>query len=262
MMPRRKFYCLFLLGALLAIRPVNAQSVNALTEQVPWVAAALSEFLSDSRSLVARMEVQLPAEPGERPIALPFTIAMDQGQMRLDLRLADIGQDLLPAEFLTPLKQAGWDRIQMIYHPQAPTRIVIPAEKAYVEFPKSNDGPTKIENEAMLKLGRMERKLLSIESIDGHPCRKYRLTSKEGNQVEEAYVWEATDLNALPIKLSVKTEGQLYTFQFRQVRMGRPDPRVFGIPTTYRKASSAQELFAGVLLKSIGSGKNPFSLAE
>lgn len=261
-MHRRSLYWLILLGALLVSRPASAQSVNALSEQVPWVAAALSEFLSDSRSLVARMEVQLPAEAGEKPIALPFTIAMDQGQMRLDLRLADIGQDLLPTEFLAPLKQAGWDRLQMIYHPQAPTRIVIPAEKAYVEFPKSADGPSKTENEAMLKLGRMEKKLLNIESVDGHPCRKYRLTSKEGNQVEEAYVWEATDLNALPIKLTVKTGGQLYGFQFRQVRMGRPDPRAFGIPTTYRKASSAQELLAGVLLKSIGSGQSPFSLAE
>ncbi len=259
-MHRRNLYLPLLLWALLAVRPVSAQSVDALGQQVPWVAAALSEFLSDSRSFVARLEVQLPAEPGEKPVALPFTVAMDQGQMRLDLRLADVSRDLVPAELLTPLKQAGWDRLQLLYHPRGATRLVVPAEKAYVEFPKSTNEPSKMENDAMQKLGGMEKKLLSVESVDGHPCRKYRLIDKEGKQ--EAYVWEATDLNALPIKLSIKSEGQLYIFQFRQVRMGRPDAKVFGIPTDYRKAGSAQELIAGVMLRSLGSGKSPFSLAE
>lgn len=255
-------YCLLFLSLLLTSQRVAAQNADALGQQVPWVAAALSEFLSDSRSFVARLEVQLPTEPGEKPLTLPFAIAMDQGQMRLDLRLAEVSPDLLPAEFLTPLKQAGWDRLLLLYHPQAPARFVVPAEKTYVEFPKSTNGPAKLENDAMLKLGRMEKKLLNIESIDGHPCRKYRLISKEGNQVEEAYVWEATDLNALPIKLSVKTAGQVYTFQLRQVRMGRPDPRSFNIPADYRKSGSVQELVAGVMLKSLGAGKSPFSLAE
>ncbi|MGV3755671.1 MAG: hypothetical protein ACO1QS_09845 [Verrucomicrobiota bacterium] len=262
MMLPRWLYLSILLWALLANRPVSAQSVDTLGQQVPWVAAALSEFLSDSRSFIARLEVQLPAEPGEKPLTLPFALALDQGQMRLDLRLAEISPDLLPAEFLTPLKQAGWDRLLLLYHPQAATRLVVPAEKKYVEFPKSTNGPAKMENDAMLKLGRMEKKLLNIESLDGHPCRKYRLTSKEGDQVEEAYVWEAIDLNALPIKLSVKTAGQVYTFQLRQVRMGRPDPRSFAIPADYRKTGSAQELLAGVMLKSLGAGRSPSSLVE
>lgn len=263
MMPRFiLFNLLWFLSLLPGSQRSSAQGMDPLGQQVPWVAAALSEFLSDSRSFVARLEVQLPAEPGEKPVTLPFALAMDQGQMRMDLRLAEISPDLLPAEFLTPMKQAGWDKILMLYHPQAPTRLVVPTEKKYVEFPKSTNGPAKIENDTMLKLGRMEKKLLSIESVDGHPCRKYRLTSKEGNQVEEAYVWEATDLNALPIKLSVKTSGQIYTFQLRQVRMGRPDVHSFNIPADYRKASSAQELLAGMMLKSIGTGKSPFSLAE
>ncbi len=261
-MLRRCLYLSILLWALLANRPVSAQSVDTLGQQVPWVAAALSEFLSDTRSFVARLEVQLPAETGEKPLSLPFAIAMDQGQMRLDLRLAEINPDLLPAEFLTPLKQAGWDKILMLYHPQATTRLVVPAEKTYVEFSKSTQGPARMENDALLKLGRMEKKLLNIESLDGHPCRKYRLTSKEGDQVEEAYVWQATDLNALPIKLSVKTAGQVYAFQLRQVRVGRPDPRSFTIPADYRKTGSAQELLAGVIFKSLGTGKSPFLLVE
>lgn len=262
MMHRRKSWLSILLLALFLVSNARGQGIDALGQQVPWVAAALSEFLSDSRSFVARLEIQIPGDDTHEPATLPLTVAMDQGQMRFDLRLADIGQELVPSEFLSPLRQAGWDRLQVNYHPQAPTRLVVPAEKAYVEFAKSTTGPTKMENDAMLKLGRMEKELLSIESVDGHPCRKYRLTSKEGNQVEEAYVWEATDLERLPIKLFVKTEGLVYSFQFKQLRMGRPDSRVFGIPANYRKASSAQELFAGVLLKSIGSGKIPFSLAE
>ena len=261
-MHRRALTLSLLLWALLATRPVSAQSVDSLGQQVPWMAAALSEFLSDTRSFVARLEVQLPAEAGEKPITLPFTLAMDQGQMRLDLRLADVSQDLLPTEFLTPLKQAGWERVQLHYHPRATTRLVIPAEKAYVEFPKGTNGPSKLENEAAQKLGGMEKKLLGIESVDGHPCRKYQLSGKAGKQMEEAYVWEATDLDTLPIKLSVKSEGERYTFQFRQVRMGKPDARVFTIPAGYRKAGSAQELVAGVLFRSIGAGKSPLSLAE
>jgi hypothetical protein len=253
-----------LLSLLLGSQRVTAQSVDALGQQVPWVAAALSEFLSDSRSFVARLEVQLPAEPGEKPPTLPFSIALDQGQLRLDLRLADVGQDLLPSEFLTPLKQAGWERLLLLYHPQTATKLVVPAEKTYVEFPRSANGPSpgKMENDTMLKLGKMEKKLLSIESVDGHPCRKYHLTSKTGDKLEEAYVWEATDLNALPIKLSVKSGNELYTFQLRQVRMGRPDARSFAIPADYRKSGSTQELLTGVLLKSLGNGKFPLSLVE
>lgn len=255
-------FCLVLFWALLATRSVSAQNLDTIGQQVPWVAAALSEFLSDSRSFVARMEVQVPGEPGERSATLPFTIVMDEGQMRLDLKLVEISSDLMPSEFLTPLKQAGWERVMLLYHPKATTRLVVPAEKAYVEFPRSTNGPTKMENEAAQKLGGMEKKLLGIESIDGHPCRKYRLTGKGGQQVEEAYVWEATDLNTLPIKFSVKSEGRFYHFQLRQVKLGKPDSRLFTLPAGYRKSGSAQELVAGVLLKSLGNGKSPFTLPE
>jgi hypothetical protein len=258
-MPLRKLVCL-LLWALLAVKPVSAQSVDALGKQVPWVAATLSEFISDSRSFVARAELQLPSEDGRKPLLLPFGVAMDQGQMRWDLRLADVSSELVPSEFLSPLKQAGWERVQMFYHPQAATRLVVPAEKAYVEFAQATNGPSKLENDASLKLGRMEKKLLGSETVDGHPCKKYRLTNKEGIQVEEALLWEATDLQGLPIKLQVKSEGQMYGFQFRQVRMGKPDAKVFGIPADYRKANSAQELLAGALLKSLGQGKSTLSL--
>jgi hypothetical protein len=260
MMPARSKILGLLLWALLAIRPVSAQSVDGLNQQVPWVAAALSEFISDSRSFVARAELQLPAEEGRKALTLPFGVAMDDGRMRWDLRLADISPELVAAEFINPLKQAGWERIQMFYHPQAATRLVVPAEKAYVEFAQSTNGPSKLENDSALKLGKMEKKLIASETVDGHPCKKYRLTSKEGAQVEEAFLWEATDLQGLPIKLQVRSAGQLYGFQFRQIRMGKPDPKVFGIPADYRKANTAQELLAGAMLRSLGQGKSALSL--
>jgi hypothetical protein len=241
-----------LICALLGGLSARAQNADEITKQVPWIAAALSEFISDSRSFIARAELQMPAEPGQKPLILPFGVAMDQGQMRWDLRLADISQDLVPAEVLTPLRQAGWERVQMLYHPQSATRLVVPAEKAYVEFAQSTNGPSKLENDSALKLGKMQKKLLGTEIFDGHPCKKYRLTAKEGTQVEEALLWEATDLQNLPVKLQVRSEGQLYSFQFRQIRMGKVDAKIFGIPADYRKASSAQGLLTGALLKSLG----------
>lgn len=263
-MLRRYPILLLLLGLLLASRPVCAQSMDAMGKQVPWVAAALSEFISDSRAFVARAELQLPSEDGQSSLTVPFVVAMDNGQMRMDLRLADIDGRLVPTEFLSAFKNAGWDRLELLYHPQTATRLVVPAEKAYVEFPKSNAEPTKMENDAMLKLGRMDKVLTGKEMVDGHPCLKYRLTSKdEAAHVDEAYLWQASDLNALPIKLVVKSEGYTYGFQFKQVRMGQPNPKVFGIPASYHKVSSAQALISGVLLKSLGGiDKSPLSVQE
>jgi len=260
-MPLRKLVCL-LLWALLAARPVSAQSVEDFTQQVPMMSALLSEFITDTHSFVAQGELRLLKGDRSMKYSLPFTVAMDQGVMRWEVKLSDIGKEVIPDEMLLPLKQAGWERLQLIYHPKTGARLVIPAERAYVNLIASTNGPSKLENEAAQKQGQLVKKFVGYAEEGKQFYKTYTLSFPDSAPKDKATLWENQTLGGLPTMLVVENAGQKYGFYLRKVRMGKPDAKVFAMPSDYQKASSVEALITKAVFRSLGQVKEKLSLTD
>lgn len=70
--------------------------------------------------------------------------------------------------------------------------------------------------------------LVGSETIDGHPCRKYRRTTNLRGKSHSYYLWRATDLGGFPVRST--DESGTYETLFRNVVLGKPDPKLFELP--------------------------------
>lgn len=248
----KRFLAGIVLTALLGASVARAQWVGPYAQQVPFFAAALSEFISDSRAFTARAELQLPAVKGDAPLVLPFTMATLYGRMRWDLNASQLKQSSLPPEAAGLLQQFNLDRVVFIKNPDQNALVALPGQKAYAEIPRQSN--PDLENQAELKMGRLEKKYVGKEVVDGHPCEVYRLILPEDKaKTEEAAVWQATDLKDLPVRIRIKIKDDVYGLQLRNINYKDPDPRAFDKPTTFTQYPSVDAMLQSVLLKSLGT---------
>jgi hypothetical protein len=79
-----------------------------------------------------------------------------------------------------------------------------------------------------------KEKLVGSEVVDGHPTRKYELTSNVGGEPMVRYVWRATDLKGFPIKTA--DESGRSTTTFENVVLRKPDAKLFQPPADCKPA--------------------------
>lgn len=237
---------------LLAATVVNGQQggIPAIQSQAPFLAAALSEFFSDTRAFTAGVELSLPAKDGGESMKLPFGVAMADGKMRWELNLANVKSAELPADALTGIKSLGLDRMVFLYLPGKPLALVLPGMKTYVEMPIPKvDG---VQQKAQEKIGRLEKKELGREVVAGQPTMKYAV--KVPGDDGTATVWQATNLQNLPVKISITKEKQTYQLQLSNVRLGQPDAAYFAVPTGFAKQTDLGSAIQAAALKSFSEG--------
>lgn len=212
-----------------------AASSSGLEDTTAFLAGALSEFLSDSRSFTATTELSIRDQAGATDsMTLSFGSAFDMGKMRMDLNLSSAMNQSAGAG----IRVMGINRIMFIGYPDNPARVVFPDMKSYMEVPL--DQSPQMTQKAGDVAGKLEKKLVGNETIQGVATKKYQLQAAGSKDV--AYVWQAPALNDLPIRLQAATGGKVYTFTFKNVRQGAVDPRVFGIPATFKKADGLQAI--------------------
>ena len=234
-----------------------APGAAQIQQQVPFFAAALSQLLSDSRPFTASAEVQLPADPGEAPLKLPFGVAMLDGKMRWELDASRIKSAQLEASTVDLLKQMKLDRVALIVRPETNLVVLFPSQQAYFEMPAPK--PEAVQLKAQDNIEKLQKKLVGREVVDGMDCLKYQLTVPNG-KLDQAFVWTATKLKDFPIKLAVHFDKSVYGLHFTNIRMGNPDARYFVVPAGYTRHAGPESMLQSVMLKSLGEGASGLKL--
>jgi hypothetical protein len=231
--------------------PTAPSATSSVTDRAAFFAASLTQFLSDSRSFTAGAELQFTGASPSTTVGLGF--ATHDGQMRWELD-ATHARSGLPAETVELLRQLSLDRVALVLRPETNLLLIAHGLKAYAELPPPKSA--EVRDKAQAQAVRLEKTPLGRESVDGHPCVKYRVANPADKAPQgETFVWQATDLNDLPVKILVKLPEQSYTLKFRNVRMGKPDARYFTAPADYAKHTSVESLLQAGLAKSLGAEK-------
>ena len=114
------------------------------------------------------------------------------------------------------------------------TYIVYPSLKAYSEAPKkASDAQSK-----------SDWKEIGKDTVDGHPCIKYEVTTTNADGTTEvSTAWKATDLKDFVIQTADATT----TLTFKNVKLDKPDAKVFELPADFKQYGSIQEMMMGAM---------------
>lgn len=81
------------------------------------------------------------------------------------------------------------------------------------------------------------------ETIDGHPTKKYRITiSYPGQEKQEGFIWNATDLDDMTIRSEIDNETFKMTSTLTGIVMGAPPAALFEVPGDYTETSNFLEI--------------------
>ncbi len=81
------------------------------------------------------------------------------------------------------------------------------------------------------------------ETIDGHPTKKYRITiSYQGQEKQEGFIWDATDLDDMTIRSEIENETVKMTSTLTGIVMGAPPAAFFEVPGDYTETSNFLEI--------------------
>lgn len=71
--------------------------------------------------------------------------------------------------------------------------------------------------------------LIGSETIDGHPTKKYRVTSSIDGKKYVGFQWRATDLGGVVLRHT--DEPETYRVEYRNVVLGKPDAKLLEPPS-------------------------------
>lgn len=112
--------------------------------------------------------------------------------------------------------------------------------------------PKASRNRRRRKSAGWKKKELGRENIAGQPTVKYsvKITGDDGT----ATVWQATNLQNLPIKILITKDKQTYQLQLSNVRLGQPDAAYFAVPAGFAKQADLSAAIQAAALRSFSEG--------
>lgn len=204
----------------------------------------LSKILGKDAAFSATAHMTVEGKGNTQSMQMKY--AALNGHVRAEMDMTQASG--IPPQAVAQMKAMGMAETVTIHRADdQATYLVYPGLKSYckIELPdKASFGGSGGE----IKPPKVEKTELGKETIDGHPCVKSKIvvTMADGDSVE-AIVWEATDLNNLPIQTQFESEMGKVTTQFKDVSTTKPDAALFEPPAGYKSYSTPQELMMGAM---------------
>jgi len=175
--------------------------------------------------------------------------AVLDGNMRTETDMTRMKGGAMPLEAVAQMKQMGMDRTVVIHRSaENKTYMIYPGLKSYCVI-----SAAKADGTGETKPPKIERTEVGKETVEGHPCVKYKLTmTMDGGRKVDMLVWQAADLNQFPIKTEATHDNTTITTVFRDIKMTRSDASLFQVPAGFKADGSMHERMMSVMGAMLG----------
>jgi hypothetical protein len=205
------------------------------------VNAAMLKMFGDVKAFSANATVRVMDQSEQEISTVPMVMSLRDGKLRAEMDITQAKGAGIPPEAGAMMKQAGLDKMVMLIQPdQKVSTMMFPTLQSYANSPV---------NESDLGTNEVKTTLLGEEKIDGHPCKKVKLTSVESGRTNEAIVWQATDLKNFPIQMQMGQPGQRALVKFQNPKLEAPEASLFQVPASFTKYDSFQALMQAAMMK-------------
>ncbi|MGH7943172.1 MAG: hypothetical protein ACREFR_19100 [Limisphaerales bacterium] len=195
----------------------------------------------------ATMFTTIPGPDG--PMTVKTKTVFDHENSWTEMNMADVQASNLPPQALEAaeqMKNIGMDEVVTIQPADKQNiYVVYPHIHSYVAMAMPPSGTT---NNAF----SMQTTKLGRETVDGHPCVKNDVLLTNSMESTDFTVWNATDLNNFPIKISTSEKGMPVTITFQNISFAKPAADLFQPPAHYTRYGSLNELQESVVMNHPG----------
>jgi len=242
----------YVLASLAAIFTVGATA--PVQAQVPAAGppgwnAAMTKLFGDIKAFTAKAEMHALDKTGKETITLLMGFALLDGNVRLDIDMAQMKGPQVPASAAAQLKQLSMDRMVAVVMPAKKSMYLIyPGLQAYVDMP--------LPEEVALadKDYKIAKTKIGNEAVDGHSCVKHKVVMTDAKgQKAEAIVWNATDLKDFPLQMQMVDKESTVVMRYKEIQIAKPDAKQFVAPAGYMKHADMSQLMMAAMQKQMGS---------
>ncbi len=214
--------------------------------------AGLAEIFGKDKSFSAIAHTTVKGSDGNET-QMEMSYAVLEGKVRMEMDMTKMQGGRMPPQAVAQMRAMGMDKTVTIVLPEKHTGyLVYPGLKAYCELPMGAGSSATVSD----KPPKVDRTEIGKETIDGHPCVKYKVVVTPENGVPmNMLVWQATDLNNYPIQIQVEAEnGMVATTRFQNINQSKPAASLFEPPSDYKRYGSVQELMMSKMPPRSGGG--------
>jgi hypothetical protein len=205
----------------------------------------LAEIFGKDKSFSAVARTTIKAAGGN-DMQMEMNYAVLEGKVRTEVDMTKAQGSMMSPQAVAMMKQMGMDKSITIMLPDKHKGyVVFPGMKAYCDLPMGAGSSSTVSN----KPPKVVRTEVGKETLDGHPCVKYKVvvTPEEGVPVT-MFVWQAKDLKDYPIQTEVDTgNGGVVTTRFQDINQTKPAASLFEPPSDYKHYSNQQEMMMSVM---------------
>lgn len=231
----------------------------------PGLNQILTRVLHSAPPFSALADVHILSPNEAESMRMPMEFKFLEGNIRTEINMAQVQSPALRQEMVVNLREIGMDQVVTIGRTgPSPMLIIYPQLKAYVEFASSNlvsapaldpkDAPPQSPPAPSSASKPPRKRLLDNERVDDHPCQRFNLSIEDaaGGKAQEVMVWEAQDLNGLPVQIEMIQPEFRIRVLFRGVQFKRPDPKDFAVPPEFTKYESMEKVMEKAVNRLLG----------
>jgi len=213
--------------------------------------AALTQLFGKNNTFTAKAAMQVLDKDKKELASGPLEFAMSEGNVRVDVDIGKLKSDQIPAAAAASLKQMGMERIASVFRADKQAMYLIyPSLEVCVDSPLP-----KAEAEALLHPPKLTSTELGKEVLDGVAVVKNKLSYTDAQGVShDAYTWTAPSLKGFPLQVQTEEKGNVLMLRFSDVKLTKPEAKLFEIPAGYTKYADMQAMTMGVMKKMMNSG--------
>ncbi len=235
----------------------SSELARLITDDLPWgpgVTAPPAAF--PASPVVAMPEIKTPAPPsfgymeweGKRDFhAIVHSVTLNKGNNQtwvMDAPLWITKPNMKMEMDLTRMMQsAGVGDAEQ--SPLSRMTMLNRGDKklSYTLYPTVKKYLVHTEEDEQDDMPKVEKVKVGSETIDGHPCDKYRVRITYKNEKpQQGFIWNARDLGGMTIRSEVENEDFRVTTELKKIVLKSSPRSVFEIPQGFTEAKNFLEL--------------------
>jgi outer membrane lipoprotein-sorting protein len=240
--------CAVLLGAATS---TQAQ-LGGRSGQPPGANPALAKVFGKNTSFSAKAQMKVMDGAGKEVMSGPVTYAMLEGSTYWGMDISAMKSAQIPPQAAASMKQMGMAEMVMVNKAGAKTGLLIyPGMKAYAEMPLPAEATAEAKSD-------IKTETVGEETVNGHKCKKNKVTITDGGKTQEVFTWNATDLKDFPVRVEMSDANNKVQMDYSDIKLEKPEAKLFEAPAGFTRYENVQALLQGEMMKRMGGAGGGF----